>query len=66
MLKVECVSEDLKVFMKVYFYFMVMGCNLNLVMVECVINLLYDKYCFVLIMIVKMVEFMYLFDIVVV
>lgn len=63
-LKFECVEIDFKVFIKIYFYFIVCGCNFKVNVVECVIKLFYDKYCLVLIMLEKMVEIMYFFEII--
>lgn len=63
-LKVECVDIDFKIFIYIYFYYWVKGMYFKLEVVVCVIELLKDKYCLVLIMIGKIVEIIYDFEIV--
>lgn len=48
--EVERVDEEFKVFMKIYVYFVVKGCGFKEVQVKCVVELLVEKYCLVLIM----------------
>lgn len=63
-LQVECVDIDFKVFIKINFYFVVMGKGFKFEVVEWVIKLLVEKYCLVLIMFGKIVEIIYIWEIV--
>lgn len=62
----ECCEEVLCLFMYINLYFIVIGCDLKDVVVVCVVDFFVEKYCLVVLMLEKVVNIIYLYEVVVV
>lgn len=62
----ECCEEVLRLFTYINLYFIVIGCDLKDVVVVCVVDFFVEKYCLVVLMLEKVVNIIYLYEVVVV